>query len=58
MIYRIKTEWSGYSRGESVYEVEAANEEDARCDYWHGVISENTVRDDREEEVVSIEAIQ
>lgn len=52
--YRVTTEWSVYSRGNAVYEVEAENEEDATVDYWDGIVSKNTVRDDTEDEVIEV----
>lgn len=47
--FKVQVEWSGYSRGYSVYEVEAENEEEAlECYYEGNQIERNVVRDDTE----------
>ena len=57
--YRVELEWSGYSRGYAIYEVEAESEEAAIKDYWQGVeVERDTIRDDTESEVHSAELIQ
>ncbi len=49
-VYRVQREWSGYSRGYDVYEVEASSEEEAKdIALWSGDLIETvTVRDDTE----------
>lgn len=47
--FKVQVEWSGYSRGYSVYEVEAESEEEAlECYYEGNQIERNVVRDDTE----------
>lgn len=47
--FKVQVEWSGYSRGYSVYEVEAESEEEAlECYYEGNQIECNVVRDDTE----------
>ena len=49
--FKVKVEWSGYSRGYSVYEVEASSEEEAKENYYDGnKVVHNVTRDDRENE--------
>ncbi len=49
MKYKVKIGWAGYSRGSSVYEVEADSEEEAIENWWIGEkISNVVVRDDTE----------
>ena len=56
--YRVELEWSGYSRGYAIYEVEAESEEAAMEDHWSGVeVERETVRDDTDSEVISAELI-
>jgi len=55
--YRVQTEWSGYSRGLATFEVEAECESDAGIDFHYGIISQDTIRDDTEHEVVSVTEI-
>lgn len=54
-VFKVRVEWSGYSRGYSVYEVEAGTEEEAKEIYTEGnEIARVTVRDDTESEEVTI----
>jgi hypothetical protein len=55
--FEIHAEWSGYSRGTSVYYVEAESAELAVVDYEHGIISEQIKRDDREYVVQSVKEV-
>lgn len=56
--YLVETEWSGYSRGISSYEVEADNPEEAEELWYEGKMIHNiTVRDDRENDVTCVEEI-
>lgn len=49
--YDVQVEWSGYSRGYSVYRVEAESEEKAREFWYEGERRvHETVRDDTETE--------
>lgn len=53
--FTVQVEWSGYSRGYTVYEVEAFSEEDAKENYYEGKqISREVVRDDTERNEVHI----
>ena len=53
--FKVQVEWSGYSRGYSVYEVEAESEEEAlECYYEGNQIERNVVRDDTEEQEKNI----
>ncbi len=53
--FTVQVEWSGYSRGYTVYEVEAFSEEDAKENYYEGnEISREVVRDDTERNEVNI----
>ena len=55
--FTVQVEWSGYSRGYTVYEVEASSEEEAKENYYEGEqISREVVRDDTEAQDVSIVA--
>lgn len=48
-MFQVQVEWSGYSRGYSVYEVEAENEEEAlECYYEGNQLERCVVRDDTE----------
>ena len=56
--YKIKIDWSGYSRGVSTYVVEAGSEEEAREIWYEGERTEhNVVRDDTEKEIQSVEKL-
>jgi len=56
--YLVYTEWSGYSRGVSTYCVDAVSEEDARERWYDGErVSTDTFRDDREQEVATVEEL-
>jgi len=58
-VYKVEVEWSGYSRGESVYEVEAVNEAEASFIYHFGHrISHGTTKDNTEDEVKSVKLIK
>ena len=47
--YLVDVQWSGYSRGYSLYEVEAKCEDDAIENYYYGKeIERETIRDDTE----------
>lgn len=47
--FKVQVEWSGYSRGYTVYEVEADSEEAALENYYEGnQLEHNVVRDDTE----------
>lgn len=49
--YKVAVNWSGYSRGYSVYEIEAESEEEAIENCWDGErIEHEVVRDDTEKE--------
>jgi hypothetical protein len=49
--YKVRVEWSGYSRGYTIYEVEAETEEDAISNYDYGIeFDKVVVRDDTERE--------
>ena len=49
MKYIVKIQWSGYSRGSDVYEVEADSEAEAKSMFYMGKrLSHVIVRDDRE----------
>jgi hypothetical protein len=53
--FKVQVEWSGYSRGYSVYEVEAESEEQAKEMYYEGNrIEREVVRDDTETAEVNI----
>lgn len=59
--YTIETEWSGYSRGYAIYEVEAKSKEDARevFEYDGGtLLEEETVRDDTNSEIMFIKKVK
>ena len=48
--FQVIVEWSGYSRGTKVLEVEAENEADARENFWGGkLINRTVIRDDTED---------
>ena len=56
--FKVEIDWSGYSRGCSVYEVEAETQEEAEELWDEGEkITDVTVRDDRESEVTKITEI-
>ena len=58
MKYKIELDWSGYSRGFSVYEVEAESEDEARESWYEGKRTHHeVVRDDTEKEISSIKEI-
>ena len=47
--FEVTVEWSGYSRGTAVWEVEAENEADARESFWAGrEVNRTVIRDDTE----------
>lgn len=51
--YHVEVDWSGYSRGYSVYEVYADSAEEAEDMYYEGErIEHDVVRDDTEKEGV------
>lgn len=56
--FRVKFDWSGYSRGYSVYEVEAETAEEAKETFYdgkkveHEVVRDDTERDDMEAEEI------
>lgn len=53
--YKVEVNWGGYSRGTSVWEVEAENEEEADEMYFMGKrVEHKVVRDDTEGEVESV----
>ena len=57
--YKVQVEWSGYSRGYSLYEVEANSKEEAEELYWESepyhVV---TIRDDTEDGDVTVTLIE
>ncbi|KKL78114.1 hypothetical protein LCGC14_2028090 [marine sediment metagenome] len=56
--FKIKTEWSGYSRGTSIYIVEADNEAEAKELWYRGErIQHEVVRDDTENEIQSVKQL-
>ena len=56
--YKVITQWSGYSRGHSEYTIEANSEEEAKKLFWEvEPDSKETVRDDTESEVESVELL-
>ena len=58
-VYIVRAEWSGYSRGYSVYEVAADNEQDALDSYSEGDrVGHYVVRDDTEVESKHVQAFQ
>ncbi len=59
MIYRVHTEWQGYSRGTAIWEVEADSPDEAREFYYDGdLVTRNVVRDDTESEAILAELIK
>ena len=53
--FTVRVEWSGYSRGYSVYEVEASSEQEAKECYYEGIkVQHEVVRDDTERQEVNI----
>ena len=55
MKYEVKCQWSGYSRGVSIYIVEAESEEEARELWYEGDRAyHKVVRDDTEVEIESV----
>ena len=53
--FKVQVEWSGYSRGYSIYEVEAENEDHAKEIYYEGKkIEHETVRDDTESQEINV----
>ena len=53
--YRVKIDWSGYSRGVSEYILYAKDEEEAKECYYDGKkVYHRTVRDDTEKEIQSV----
>lgn len=56
--YLVYVEWSSYSRGSSVYAVDAENEEEAREFYYKGdETSKNTIISGREGDVIEVHEI-
>lgn len=52
----VKTEWSGYCRGQAAYLVEAESEEQARDIFYEGEeLYKDIIRDDTESEILSVE---
>jgi len=57
--FLVSVEWSGYSRGYSVYEVEAECAKEAEDNYYSGVQTEHEViRDDTEKEVDEVQEVR
>lgn len=57
--YIVDVEFAGYSRGISSYKIKASSEEEARDIYYEGIqINRETVRDDTEKEVISVELVK
>jgi len=53
--FRVYVNWSGYSRGKSVYDVKANDIDEARETWYEGYrISHTVVRDDTEAEIEEI----
>ena len=53
--FRVYVNWSGYSRGKSVYDVKANDIDEAREIWYEGFrISHTVVRDDTEAEIEEI----
>ena len=56
--YRVKTNWSGYSRGTEEYIIDADNEDVAReCFYEGEGVNRLTIRDDTEHEIETVELL-
>ena len=56
--FKVRYEWAGHSRGHDVWEIEAANEEEAKEIYYEGKQVEHvTVRDDTERDYMTVEEI-
>jgi len=59
MKYQVKIDWSGYSRGTEVYEVEADSEQEARDRWCHNdPVSRTVDRDDCEREIYEVEEVK
>ncbi len=57
--FSVAIEFTRYSRGYEVYEVEAETEEQAKDDYWSGeLIDQHASRDDWDREVSEITLIK
>jgi hypothetical protein len=57
--YDVEVQWSGYSRGYTVYRVKAESAEAANDTFWDGEqIAHETVRDDTETQEVSVEEVK
>ncbi len=57
--FKVKFDWSGYSRGYAVYEVEAETEEEAKETFYEGKeIERVVVRDDTERDDMEVEEIK
>lgn len=57
--YIVRTEFSGYSRGDAYHIVEADSEAEAMENWYEGTESDRmVVRDDTEHEPVSVELIE
>ncbi len=52
--YDVQVEWSGYSRGYSVYRIKAKSAAEAQENWWDGEqITHETIRDDTEHQEIS-----
>lgn len=57
--FKVKFDWSGYSRGYSIYEVEAKNAEIAKETFYDGEkVEHKVVRDDTERDEMTAEEIK
>lgn len=56
--FKVKTEWSGYSRGYSIYIVEAKDEEEAKDTYYEFEENSTTIRDDTENEIIEVSFLE
>jgi hypothetical protein len=56
--YDVEVEWSGYSRGYSVYRVTARSEKEAKNEWYNGErIAHGVVRDDTDAEVGDVSIV-
>ncbi|MCP3686204.1 MAG: hypothetical protein GY861_26455 [bacterium] len=56
--YKVKTEWSGYSRGTAEYLVVANSKKEAKAVRYEGkLLSYDTVRNDTKDKVLSVEEV-
>jgi len=59
MKFKVRREWSGYSRGYSIFEVEAENKEMASEQWYEGkVIEHKVVRDDTETNELIVKEVE